>query len=270
MAASGDFTGPQFYDECMGPVQFGPFAADLAGRMPSDIRGKVLEIACGTGLVTRELRKRLLPSVNLVATDLGTQMLEYAKQQVAAAGIEWRQADAQDLPFADGEFAAVVCGFGLMFPPDRRQALAQARRVLAPGGLLLFNVWDRIEENPHALANAQVVESRFPGDADMKFRTPYELHDPTLLRSLLEQAGFAEIVIETRRIAITGADPRRIALGQIRGTPRAALLVQRGVPLDEVIEEVAAALARQGGDPYHGHAQALVVQARAPSTKAVS
>jgi SAM-dependent methyltransferase len=261
MAASTDFTGPQFYDECMGPIQFGPFAADLAGRIPADLRGKVLEIACGTGIVTRELRRQLPPSVDLVATDLSAPMLEYAKQQVTGSGIGWRQADAQDLPFADGEFAAVVCGFGLMFPPDRSKALAEARRVLAPGGLLLFNVWDRIEENPHAVANAQVVESRFPGDPDMKFRTPYELHDPTLLRSLLEQAGFAEIAIETRRIAITGADPRRIALGQIRGTPRAALLVQRGVPLERVIEDVAAALARQGGDPYHGHAQALVVQA---------
>lgn len=262
MAAPTDFTGPQFYDDFMGPVQFGPFAADLAGRIPTDVRGKVLEIACGTGLVTRELRRRLLPSVDIVATDLGAPMLDYAKQRVTAGGIAWRLADAQDLPFADGEFAAVVCGFGLMFPPDRGKAFAEARRVLAPGGLLLFNVWDRIEENPHALANAQAVEARFPGDADMKFRTPYELHDPALLHSLLAQAGFADVAIETRRIAIDGADPRKIAAGQIRGTPRAALLLQRGVPLDAVIHDVAAALARQGGDPYHGHAQALVVQAR--------
>ncbi|MCC2674195.1 MAG: ubiquinone/menaquinone biosynthesis methyltransferase [Ramlibacter sp.] len=262
MTAPVDFTGPQFYDECMGPVQFGPFAADLVGRMPPGLHGKVLEIACGTGLVTRELRQRLLPSVDLVATDLSAPMLEYARQQVTEAGIAWRQADAQHLPFADAEFAAVVSGFGLMFPPDRGKAFAEARRVLASGGLLLFNVWDRIEENPHALANAQAVEARFPGDPDMKFRTPYELHDPALLRSLLAQAGFRDIVIERRRIAITGADPRRIATGQIRGTPRAALLAQRGVPLDAVIEDVARALARQGGNPYHGHAQALVVLAR--------
>ncbi|MEJ5992558.1 methyltransferase domain-containing protein [Ramlibacter sp. PS3R-8] len=262
MATNSHFTGPQFYDEFMGPVQFAPFAADLADRIPVDLRGKVLEIACGTGLVTRELRRRLLPSVDIVATDLGSAMLDYAKLRVTAGGITWRQADAQDLPFADGEFAAVVCGFGMMFPPDRAKAFAEARRVLAPGGLLLFNVWDRIEENLHALANAQTVESRFPGDAEMKFRTPYELHDPAVLRSLLAQAGFQDVTIETRRIAIDGADPRKIAAGQIRGTPRAALLVQRGVPLDPMIDDVAAALTRQGGDPYHGHAQALVVQAR--------
>jgi SAM-dependent methyltransferase len=262
MAAPTDFTGPQFYDELMGPVQFGPFAADLAARMPPGLHGKVLEIACGTGLLTRELRKRLLPSVDLFATDLGPQMLEYAKQHVTASGVTWAQADAQDLPFADGEFAAVVSSFGLMFPPDRRKAFSEARRVLAPGGLLLFNVWDRIEENPHALANAQAVEARCPGDADMKFRTPYELHDPGLLRTLLEEAGFRDIGIETRRIAITDADPRRIATGQIRGTPRAALLAQRGIPLEAVIDEVANALAREGGNPYHGYAQALVVQAR--------
>ena len=257
------FTGPQFYDDYMGPVQFGPFATDLAQRMPAELHGHVLEIACVTGLLTRELRRRLLPSVEIVATDLADPMLDYAREHVTGPGLTWQRADAQALPFGDGSFDAVACGFGFMFAPDRARAFAEARRVLGPGGLLLFNVWDRIEENPHALANAQAVESRFPGDADMKFRTPYELHDPALLRSLLAQAGFRDVEVATRRIAITDADPRRIATGQIRGTPRAALLVQRGVALEDVIEDVAAALARQGGDPYHGHAQALVVTARA-------
>jgi len=180
-----------------------------------------------------------------------------------APDIEWREADALKLPFEDSTFGAVVCGFGIMFVPDRQAALREARRVLADGGILLFNVWDRIEENPHALVNAEVVESLFPGDAEMRFRVPYEMHDPNLLRQLLAGARFRETCIETKRIPMRDADPRSIAIGQIRGTPRGALIEKRGVSLDTVIEKVAEALARTGGDPYGGYAQAIIVQATA-------
>lgn len=258
------FTGPQFYNDYVGPLWFGPFADDLARRLPQRPPGDVLEIACGTGLVTQGLRERLDPGLRLVATDLSKPMLEYARARLAQlAGIEWREADALRLPFADGEFGAVVCGFGIMFVPDRLAALKEMRRVLKADGLLLFNVWDRIEENPHALANAQVVEAMFPGDAEMRFRTPYEMHDAHLLRELLEGAGFSAARLETRRIPFSGADPRRIAIGQFRGTPRSALLEKRGVSVDLAVDKVAAALAKAGGDPYSGYAQAIVVQARA-------
>jgi SAM-dependent methyltransferase len=224
----------------------------------------VLEIACGTGLVTRRLRERVDPGLRVVATDLSAIMLRYAREKLGDGdGIEWQEADALALPFADRSFGAVVCGFGIMFVPDRQAMLREARRVLVAGGILLFNVWDRIEENPHAAVNAAVVEAMFPGDAEMRFRTPYEMHDTGLLRQLLAGAGFCETLIETRRIAIEGADPAAIAAGQIRGTPRSALLEKRGVPLDIVIEKVARALGAAGGNPYSGYGQAIVVQARA-------
>lgn len=224
----------------------------------------MLEIACGTGLVTRRLRERVDPGLRVVATDLSAMMLGYAREKLGDGnGIEWQEADALALPFADRSFGAVVCGFGIMFVPDRQAMLREARRVLVAGGILLFNVWDRIEDNPHAAVNAAVLEAMFPGDAEMRFRTPYEMHDSGLLRRLLAGAGFRETLIETRRIAIEGADPEAIAAGQIRGTPRSALLEKRGVPLDLVIEKVAHALAAAGGNPYSGYAQAIVVQARA-------
>lgn len=258
------FTGPQFYNDYVGPLWFGPFADDLARRLPQRPPGDVLEIACGTGLVTLGLRERLDPGLRLVATDLSKPMLEFARATHAHLdGIEWREADALRLPFADGEFGAAVCGFGIMFVPDRLAALKEMRRVLKAGGLLLFNVWDRIEENPHARTNAEVVEAMFPGDADMRFRTPYEMHDAGLLRGLLAGAGFASALVETKRIPFQGADPRRMAIGQIRGTPRAALFEKRGIALDPVIDKIAAALAKAGGDPYSGYAQAVIVEARA-------
>lgn len=264
VSASTAFTGPPYYNDCLGPLWFDPFAADLVQRLPEDRAGDVLEIACGTGIVTRRLRERVGRSVRLVATDVSKAMLDYAREKLQACpDIEWHEADALKLPFVEAAFAAVVCGFGFMFMPDRQAALREARRVLTEGGILLFNVWDRIEENPHAFANAEVLEAMFPGDPEMQFRMPYDMGDPGLLRQLLAGAGFRATRIETKRIAVVGADPRSIATGLIRGTPRATLIEQRGGSLEAAIDEVTEALALKGGDPYSGQAQAVIVEALA-------
>jgi len=263
---SANFTGsiPRYYDACLGSGWFDAFATDLAQRLPVKPPGDVLEIACGTGLLTRRLRERLDPTLRLVATDLSTAMLDYARGKLGSfSAIEWREADAAKLPFHDGEFGALVCGFGFMFVPDKNAAFGEARRVLREGGILLFNVWDRIEENPHIQANAEVVEGLFPGDAEMRFRIPYEMYDSTRLHGLLAQARFTDVKIEKKAVPLASVSARTIATGQIRGTPRSLLIEKRGVPLDEVIEKVTAALTRIGGaDPYRGTAKAIVIEAR--------
>lgn len=266
-APIASFTGsiPEYYDNCLGPAWFDAFAGDLARRLPANPPGDVLEIACGTGLGTRHLRERLDPARRLVATDLSKAMLDYARGKLKdRLGIEWREADALKLPFGDAEFGAVVCSFGVMFVPDRNAAFAEIRRVLKAGGLLLFNVWDRIEENPCALTGAQVVEGMFPGDAEVRFRIPYEMHDPALLRRLLADARFEELRLEKKRVAIEGVSARSVATGQIRGTPRSLLIEKRGVSLDEVVDKVAAALDRLGAPgPFRSWGQAVMVEARA-------
>ena len=254
---------PQYYDDCLGPALFDPFARDLAARMPPRPPGDGLEVACGTGVLTRHARERLEPTVRIVATDLSKGMLDYGRSKLPGEGVEWREADAAKLPFGDAEFGAVLCSFGVMFVPDRRAAFREARRVLKPGGIFLFNVWDRIEENPHALAQARLLEEMFPGDTQIRFNAPFEMHDPELLRSLLAQSGFREARIERKGMQVGGASAQRFALGMIRGTPRSSLLEKRGVNLDEAIAKLAQALTRVGGDPYRARAQAVVVEARA-------
>ena len=256
---------PEYYDSCLGPAWFDAFAADLAQRLPAKPPGDVLEIACGTGLLTRRVRERLDPAHRLVATDLSKAMLDYARSKLnERKGIEWREADAAKLPFGDGEFGSVVCAFGVMFVPDKQALFREVRRVLKEGGIFLFNVWDRIEENPHAAVNAEVVEALFPGDEELRFRIPFEMHDPALLRRLLAGTRFREVRIEKKRIQVDRVSARSIAIGQIRGTPRSLLIEKRGASLDEVVEKVTAALAKIGGaDPYRAPAQAIVVEARA-------
>ncbi|HUH93863.1 MAG TPA: class I SAM-dependent methyltransferase [Casimicrobiaceae bacterium] len=262
---SATFTGsiPHYYDSCFGPAYLDSIMLDLAQRLPKKPPGDVLELACGTGLLTRRLRERLDPTVRLVATDLSVAMLDFARAKLAdLPNLEWREADAAELPFRDAEFGAVVCSFGVMFVPDKGAAFSEMHRVLEEGGIVLFNVWDRIEENPHTLANAQVVEGLFPGDAEMRFRLPYEMYDRALLWDLLAQAQFEDVKIEDKQVPITGASPRTIATGQIRGTPRSLLIQRRGMPLEDVIEKVTAALTKVGGDPYQGVTKSIVVQAR--------
>jgi ubiquinone/menaquinone biosynthesis C-methylase UbiE len=253
------------YDHYLGPAWFGPIANDLAARMPTDPGGDVLEVACGTGLMTRGLRKRLVPSRRLVATDLSPGMLDHARSKLAdVSGIEWMKADALDLPFADGEFAALACSLGVMFPPDKERLFAEFRRVLKPGGLLLFNVWDRKELNTCVRVYSDVIEGMFPGDAEMQFTAPYSMSDTARLRELVVGAGFQEPKIEKVPITVTG-NARDIATGQVRGTPRGLLLTKRGVDLQEAIDRVTAALESEGGTgtSFRARGQVIAVEARA-------
>jgi len=255
---------PEYYDRCLGPAWFGPFGRELAALLPADPGGDVLEIACGTGLVTRELRQRLAPSRRLVASDLNKPMLDYARSKLGDRAIEWREADAQALPFRDGEFAAVACALGFMFMPDKPKAFAQARRVLMPNGTLILSVWDRAEENDAARIYAETIEAMFPGDEEMRFRLPWSMHDQDALRKLLGDARFEVVRMEKKRLSVSDVDPRTIATGQVRGTPRGLLLEKKGVSMDEAIEHVANAIAKFLASPgARLHGQAILVEARA-------
>lgn len=144
-----DFAGsiPASYDRYLGPLLFRPYAADLAARLAAEPCTRALELAAGTGIVTAEAA-RALPTTRIVATDISPAMLDVAAGRQDTSGVEFRVADAQDLPFDDGSFDAVFCQFGVMFLPDRARAYGEMRRVLRPGGRLLFSVWDSIEHSP--------------------------------------------------------------------------------------------------------------------------
>ena len=138
------FTGsiPKLYEEYLVPLIFEPYAVDLVNRVASQPLTRVLEIAAGTGVVTRKLASVLPESVYVVATDLNQAMLDLASAVGTTRNVEWRQADAMQLPFEDSVFDAVVCQFGVMFFPEKSKAFSEARRVLRPGGVFMFNVWD--------------------------------------------------------------------------------------------------------------------------------
>lgn len=257
---------PEAYDRHLGPAIFEPYAADLTERIAAlaAADAEVLEVACGTGILTRALRQRLAPGARLVATDLNEPMLSHARAHVAAgAPIEWRTADACRLPFAAATFDAVVCQFGFMFVPDKAAAFAEARRVLRPAGLLAFSVWDRLASNEFARLTDDVLRRHFPSDPPDFYTIPFSLHDRDALRRRLDDAGFGEIRIEPLELPLRADSAADLAIGLVRGNPVAHAIVDRGGDLDEIERAVADALA-PAATPFESRMSAVVVTARAP------
>lgn len=260
-------TVPQNYDRYLGPVLFHGFADDLTTRVPWRPGLRVLEVACGTGIVTRRLLARLRGQGTLVATDLNEAMLAHGRREVAAdPALEWRQADATALPFPDGSFDAVVCQFGLMFFPDKALAVREALRVLKSAGVYLFNVWDAFEHNPIADLTHQTVTALFPADPPQFYATPYGFHRPEPIVAWLKQAGFERI--EWNRVAKTGSSPTAAdaASGLIDGNPIGEDIARRrSDAVAEVKRALAARIAARLGDrPVQVPLRALVFTAYRP------
>ncbi|PWC34768.1 SAM-dependent methyltransferase [Azospirillum sp. TSO35-2] len=256
---------PALYDRYLGPFIFEPYACDLAERL-AGFRGRLLETAAGTGIVTRALARTLPAGVAITATDLNQPMLDHAAQALDAPQVTWRQANALSLPFGNASFDAVVCQFGAMFFPDKPAGFAEARRVLSPGGRFLFSVWDRIEENDIPAVVSDTVAAAFPDDPpSFLARTPHGYCDKERIRHDLRTAGFSRITIDTvalRSRAASAADP---AIGFCTGTPlRHEIEARDAGRLDEVTDRAAQAVARRFGDgPIDGKIQAHVITATA-------
>ncbi len=217
------FTGniPKLYDEYLVPLIFQSYADDLVSRLTLRPASRVLEVAAGTGVVTRRMASTLPESVSIVATDLNQAMLDLAREVGTQRPVEWRQADAMQLPFEDAVFDAVVCQFGVMFFPEKAKAFSQARRVLKPGGVFLFNVWDRIETNEFADTVTQALEPLFPKDPPRFLaRTPYGYYDFEAIGQDLRQGGFtAAPTIDTVTARSIASSPRIPAMAYCQGTP---------------------------------------------------
>ncbi|MEY2564520.1 MAG: hypothetical protein QOH88_2713 [Verrucomicrobiota bacterium] len=252
---------PENYDRYLGPSFFEPYANDMAARLDPARHRRVLEIACGTGIVTRRLRERLTDDASLVATDLNPAMLTLA-QNTAVENVTWREADATALPFDDGSFDAVVCQFGVMFFPDKEKAFREAHRVLSPGGVFLFNVWDSLEHNPAASAAHETIGSFFDHDPPNFYEVPFGFSDPEEIRRLLQTAEFETIEISAVTLPCRNHSAAEFAIGLVRGNPVANAIEERGVSVDTVLRAVEKTIGeRFGVAPVETTMQALVCRA---------
>jgi SAM-dependent methyltransferase len=261
------FTGeiPDVYERLLVPVMFAPYAAEVARRIALRGPARVLEVACGTGALTRELRHALPSFTPLVATDLNEAMLARARLD-GPDGVTWATADAAALPFDAAEFDAVACGFGLMFLRDRVAGLAEARRVLRPGGTLVASVWRPLAEHPAHAAVADGLAAAFPDDPPRFLETPYGYHDPVALRRDAASAGFGTLALDDVRHVGEAASARAFVDGILHGTPLAHEVEARGADLDAIAAAIAERVAARCGEaPCRVPLAATIVTARAAS-----
>jgi SAM-dependent methyltransferase len=255
----------QLYERYMVPLIFEPYAQDMARRVAALRPSNVLEIAAGTGAVTRHLADRLPADVPIVATDLHQPMLDHAMSIGTSRAVTWRQADAMQLPFDDHSFDAVVCQFGCMFLPDKVAGFAQARRVLRPGGTLVFNVWDALEDNEFADSVTQAMAELFPSDPPRFLaRLPHGYHDRTAIAGALAAAGFTGTnAFDTVAMQSRADSARTVATAYCQGTPlRNEIETRDAAALGRATDAAAAALEKRfGSGPVAGKIQALVVAA---------
>lgn len=261
------FTGsiPALYDQDLGPVIFAPYADHLTALVAARVRaGTLLELACGTGQLTRRLDAVLPPTVAIVATDLNEGMLAHATSAVPASGrVVWRIADAGALPFAAQSFDAIACQFGLMFVPDKAAPFREARRVLRPGGHFLFNVWTRMDENPFARIAHTTIARFFTGDAPTFYQVPFGFHDAEVIGGYLRESGFTDIRFDKVTFETRAESARRFAVGLVEGNPVSFAIRDAGIPFEAVVGAVTDALIAEGGDaPFRSSMCALVCTAK--------
>ena len=268
-ASAGDrvFAGsiPEVYERYMVPLIFEPYAIDLAGRVAHHAPRDVLEIAAGTGVVTRHLARVLPAGSRITATDLNAPMLEEAKARGTEVPVEWRTADAMELPFGDSSFDAVACQFGVMFFPDKARAFGEARRVLRPGGRLFFNAWDTLEHNEFPEVVTQALERMFPEDPPrFMARVPHGYADVEVIRRDLAAGGFGrDVQVEVVTARSRAASARQAAIAFCQGTPmRGEIEARRPGGLEEATDRAEAQLAaRFGTGAIEGRIQAIVCTA---------
>jgi ubiquinone/menaquinone biosynthesis C-methylase UbiE len=231
------------------------WAADLVGWATPRPGERVLDVACGTGIVARLAAERLGGVGSVVGLDINSGMLAIARSvpQPVGPSTEWREGSALDMPFPDKAFDLVLCQLGLQFFPDRPAALRECWRVLEPDGRLALNVYASIERNPAAHVMANALDRYLGRPASAPRRAEHALADTALLRELVEGARFRDVKIRTKTKEVRFPSARDYVRITFAASPLAALVGgMEGRQREELVEslagELTASLPRRAGE----------------------
>jgi len=257
---------PTHYDRSLGPVIFIDYAADITKRTIALRPARVLEIAAGTGIVTRALRDALPASTQLIATDLNPPMLEVARRKFRCdERVTFDTADATSLPFADESFDAALCQFGIMFFPDKAKSFREIHRVLAPGGHYLFSVWDSHRHNPFGRIGHETAGKFFPTDPPQFYVAPFSYHQIDSIKESLIETGFTDINVAVIKLQKEIGDATGFAQALVYGNPLIDEIRARGgADPDRVVDAMLRAVRHEFGAVLWMPLQAIVFSAMRP------
>jgi ubiquinone/menaquinone biosynthesis C-methylase UbiE len=225
------------YERHLVPAMFAPWASDLIDSLSIQTGERVLDVACGTGVVTRLAATQAGSGGQVVGLDINPAMLVVARSvpAVRGASVEWLEASALEIPLPDTVFDVVLCQQGLQQFPDRPTALKEMHRVLADGGRFAASVWSRIEGSPGMAALVEALEQHVSVEAANNRRAPFALGDADELRALVTGAGFHDIRVQTLVKFARFPSPEVLVEAQLAATPLATL----GVIHDDIRQSVA-------------------------------
>lgn len=223
------------------------WAEDLVQRADVGPGERVLDVACGTGIVARTAADRVGRGGQVAGLDINPAMLAVARSLAPGNGpaIEWVQGSALALPFADASYDVVLCQLGMQFIPDRARVLAEMRRVLTAQGRIGLSVYGPIEHNPGTFALAQALDRHLGTSASQTKRSEHVLAHASLLESLVSAAGFREITVVTETKPVRFASSAEFVQIQLTATPLASLLadqLERPRVTERLTTDVVAAL----------------------------
>ena len=220
-------SGPEIYERHMVPSIFGPWAVDLVKLAAPEPGERVLEVACGTGIVARLAAQYVGPTGRVVGLDLNSGMLTVARSaSVGIENIEWREGNAMAMPLSDKTFDLVFCQQGLQFIPDRLASLKEMQRVLVPGGRLAVSVWSSIDNSPGFSLFAAALGDHIGPEAASLMRLPFSLASERELRSLVELAGFRNAKIYPASKKLTFPSPDEFVKRYVAASPLASTVAR--------------------------------------------
>jgi SAM-dependent methyltransferase len=205
----------QAYEDLFVPALFREWAPRVADAARLRTGDRVLDVACGTGVLAREAAARVGTGGFVAGVDPSPGMLAVAGR--LAPQVEWHEGRAEALPFADHSFDAIVSQFGLMFFTDRLQALREMRRVLRPGGRIAVAVWDRLDRAPGYAAEVDLLERLAGRAAADAVRAPFGLGDEDQLSKLFADAGIGPMSIARMRGTARFPNIRTMVEAEVRG-----------------------------------------------------
>ncbi len=226
------------YEKYLRPVLFNAPANDIVNRIPKNT-GTILELAAGTGIVT-ELIMEKFPNTKITVTDLNPDMLKVAQEKITGGNIEWAIVNAEEIPYGDNTFDCVICQFGIMFVPERQKMVNESYRVLKPGGTLLFNTWDSMENMATAGIIRNTITGFFKDDPPTFYNIPFSMYEPSEMEGYLKNAGFKNISVENLKLEGTSETAEDAAKGFIDGNPIYTAICERDESLLPVIKKAVA------------------------------